>query len=208
MSGAGTLLSDLEGGDGPAMGGDNDLVQKILADVNGGPSGGQGMPQQLPARANPGYNSGMYAPPPNQGAVGGMAMDSRIPTAHVIGNDHPTPGDFARAMAGLTTGPIAAPAAGQGAPYISAQSMEAPSYEPPKKNLYSRLIDEAKVPFVVGFLFFVFSLPPVRILFAHYVPQLVKATGEFQLLGLLVVSLIVGATFWLLQRVIVPLLSL
>lgn len=205
MASAGTLLSDLDSA-GPSS--DGDLVQKILADVSGGGGGGGGgappppMPNHLPAHASPGYNPGMHALPPNNGAAGAIAMDSRIPTSHMIGAEHPTPGDFARAAMGFHMG--------GGAPYMPAAPLaSAPvSYEPPRKNVYSRFLDEAKVPFVVAFLFFVFSLPPIRILFAHYLPQVVKPTGEFQLLGLALVSVIVGMSFWLLQRVIVPLLSI
>lgn len=202
MTSAGTLLSDLENGGSSSS--DGDLVQRILADVNG-PSGAPPppMPNHLPAHANPGYNSGMNMMPPSSGAAAGMSMDSRIPTSHMIGGEHPTAGDFARAMAGLPSsmGSPLMPGGGSSAP-------PAPTYEPPRKNFYTRVLEEAKVPFVVMFLFFVFSLPPIRILFAHYLPQFVKPTGEFQLIGLLLVSLLVGASFWLLQRVIVPLLSL
>jgi hypothetical protein len=211
---SGTLISEL--GDEVGNGNDNDLVQKILADVSGSTERMTAppppMPNHLPAHANPGYNAGMNMPPPSPGAAGMIAMDSHVPTAHMIGSEHPTPGDFARAMAGLVVPPQGANAypSPQGAPYLSTQhrSDDVKEYEPPKKNIYSRLIDEAKVPFVVALLFFLFSLPPIRILFAHYLPQLVKPTGEFQLLGLLTVSLVVGITFWILQRVIVPLLSL
>jgi hypothetical protein len=88
------------------------------------------------------------------------------------------------------------------------QQMQNPVYEAPSKNIYSRILDEAKVPLVVAIIFFVFSLPPIRVLLAHYVPTLIKQTGEFQVTGLLTVSLMAGATFWMLQRVIAPLLSL
>ena len=52
MSSAGTLLSDLD--NRAPSDGDSDLVQKILADINGN-SGGN--PVQMPSR-------GMSAPPP------------------------------------------------------------------------------------------------------------------------------------------------
>jgi hypothetical protein len=80
--------------------------------------------------------------------------------------------------------------------------------EPPSKNFYGRVLDETKVPLVVAFLFFVFSLPPIRILLAHYLPRLIKSTGEFTLLGLAAVALMAGLSFWILQRIIAPLLSL
>jgi hypothetical protein len=39
-------------------------------------------------------------------------------------------------------------------------------------------------------------------------PRLIQPTGEFHITGLLLAAAIVGATFWVLQRVIAPLLSL
>ena len=90
---------------------------------------------------------------------------------------------------------------------MHAMQQNNPVYEAPSKNIYSRILDEAKVPLVVAIIFFVFSLPPIRVLLAHYVPTLIKQTGEFQVTGLLTVSLMAGATFWMLQRVIAPLLS-
>jgi len=232
MASSGTLLSDLDSN--PSSGNDGDLVQRILADVNGGSSSMSAppppMPNHLPAHANPGYNAGMNSPLPNGGGMGTIAMDSRIPTAHVIGNEHPTSGDFARAMAGTMMQPPMGQMPGNGSPYGGAypgggygggggypqqqqqqqymMNQNGSVYEPPRKNIYSRVVEEAKIPFVVAFLFFLFSLPPVRILLAHYLPQLIKPTGEFQMLGLLLVALLAGASFWLLQRVIVPLLAL
>jgi hypothetical protein len=84
----------------------------------------------------------------------------------------------------------------------------AQGYETPSKNIYSRVLEELKVPLVVAILFFVFSLPPIRVLIAHYIPSFVKTTGEFHTTGLLTVSALTGLTFWVLQRVIAPLLSL
>jgi hypothetical protein len=68
-------------------------------------------------------------------------------------------------------------------------------------------MDEFRVAFFVSIIVFVFSLPVINILFAHYIPYMVKSTGDLTWLGLGVKSLIAGLTFWILQRVIVPLLS-
>ena len=202
MASAGTLLSDLDGGEG---GGDGDLVQKILADMNI-PSGGGGergmppppppMPQQAPPN---------YAQMPS--STQGMTMDSHIPTSHMIGNEHPTPADFAAAMAGVASSrpDIAAMAAPVGQPMPGVMPT---TYEAPSKNLYGTVLQEAKVPLVVAFLFLVFSLPPIRVLIAHYAPSLIRPTGDYHMTGLLTVSVLVGASFWVLQRVIAPLLSL
>jgi len=213
-SGAGTLLADLDTQTG---GGDGDLVQKILSDMNI-PTGGGGererraaAPPPLPAQT-PIYQQQMSANSTQQ-----LSMDSRIPQSHMIGNEHPTPADFASAigpmqsMPGLPSMPF--PQQQQHFPqnpYAQGgqHAQMAGGYEAPSKNLYGRVLEEMKVPFVVALLFFVFSLPPIRVLIAHYLPSLIKQTGEFQTTGLALVSLFAGVTFWLLQRVIAPLLSL
>jgi hypothetical protein len=207
MASAGTLLSDLDstGGGGGGGGNDGDFVQKILQDMNIPTAAGQQaasrpMPPPLPAQT-PSY-------PPQAMSTQGITMDSRIPAAHVIGNEHPTPADFAAAMVGAT-GRLPA-ATMQGAPYIpgSPVAMQAAEYEPPQKNWYGRIAEEIKVPFIVALLFFVFSLSPIRVLVAHYVPAMMKNTGDYQVTGLLAVSAIVGLTFWILHRVVAPLLSI
>jgi hypothetical protein len=197
MAAAGTLLQDL---DSSSSGGDGDLVQKILADMN--------IPTTSTARSVP-PPMPTYTPAQHQQVGVGntsMTMDSQIPTSHMIGNEHPTPADFAAAMTGVAG---MRPTEGMmgGAPLV-AMPGATQTYEAPSKNLYSRILDELKVPFVVAILFFLFSLPPVRILMAHYVPRFIKATGEFNTMGLAFVALLNGVTFWLLQRVIAPLLSL
>lgn len=203
MASAGTLLSDLDGNEGGG-GGDGDLVQKILSDMNiPSASEGRGMPPPpppMPQQAPP-----SYAQMPS--STQGMTMDSRIPTSHMIGNEHPTPADFAAAMVGVASSrpDIAAMAAPVGQPMPGAIPM---TYEAPSKNLYGTVLQEAKVPLVVAFLFLVFSLPPIRVLIAHYAPSLIRHTGDYHMTGLLVVSVLVGVCFWLLQRVIAPLLSL
>lgn len=188
---AGVLLSDLDGSGGS----DGDLVQKILADMKvPAPENSQRpVPPAMPAQ--PPMNMGTVA-----SSVTGMTMDSRIPSAHVIGNEHPTPADFAAAMHGanqMMGGPLL--------PGIQQPTQIV--YEAPSKNIYGKLADEIKIPFVVALLFFVFSMPPIRVLVAHYLPTLIKPTGEFQITGLLLVSAVVGLMFWILQRVIAPLLS-
>ena len=199
MATAGTLIADLEPS-APAA--DGDYVQKILADMNISNSPAAAAPSQralpppLPAQA-PIYQQ-QVAPSMQQ-----MTMDGQIPTSHMIGNQHPTPADFAAAVGGA---PLAQ-AHGALMPGAQQYQQQAPVYQE-QKNFYGRLLDEIKVPFIVALLFFAFSLPPIRILIAHYVPSLIKQTGEFQLYGLLAVSGLVGLVFWLLQRVIAPLLSL
>ncbi len=91
MAQAGTLLSDL---DGQSSGNDGDLVQKILADMSVPSQRGPPPPPPMPQQTPPQYNQIPSTTAP-------MTMDSRIPTTHMIGNEHPTPADFAAAMHGM-----------------------------------------------------------------------------------------------------------
>lgn len=205
MAAAGTLLADLDGQSG---GGDGDLVQKILSDMNIPTGQGQGRaaPPPLPAQT-PVYQQQMAS------STSHMNMDSRVPTSHMIGNEHPSPADFAAAMGshaemGMPQMPPYGQGQGQGQAMPHMQQIPNYGYEQPSKNFYGKILEEMKVPFVVSMLFFLFSLPPIRVLLSHYMPSFIKQTGEFHTTGLLAVSALVGATFWILQRVIAPLLSL
>ena len=207
MAAAGTLLADLDTQGG---GGDGDLVQKILSDMNI-PTGEQRRPAPPPLPAQtPVYQQQMAS------STQPIAMDSRIPTSHMIGNEHPTPADFAAAVGPMQSSyssmpmgqmPMGQMPMGQ-MPMGQMPMGQMPQYDTPSKNIYSRVLEELKVPLVVAILFFVFSLPPIRVLIAHYIPSFVKQTGEFHTTGLLTVSALTGLTFWVLQRVIAPLLSL
>jgi hypothetical protein len=210
MSSSGTLLSELESSQ-PA-GSDGDLVRKIFADMNN-PGGGNPIVSGV----------GQVISSPNPNTIQPMAMDSVPATSHVIGKDHPTPADFAAAMHGvprMNEGNVPPPMPGQMAP----QFMPAGAWNPyvhqqpqqqmidldtgSKKNMYARIADEVKIPILVSILVFVFSLPFLNVLFSHYIPSLLKPTGDLTTVGLLVKSLLAGGSFWILQRVIVPLLSL
>lgn len=221
MASAGTLLSDLDG----SGGGDGDLVQKILSDMNI-PTQDAGMrapPQPMPVQRH--ENQG-YEQEPNTNQH--ITMDSRIPTSHMIGNEHPTQAEFAAAMIGMGSSNQGVAMSGAGMPGMQMPGMQMPGMQmpgmqgmqmpgmpgmqapasEPTKNLYTYIVNEIKIPFVVAILFFIFSLPPIRIILSHYMPSLIRPTGEFHISGLLVISLTMGATFWLMHRVIAPLLSL
>jgi len=185
-----TLLSDLESS--PATG-DGDFVQNILNEMNGGPP-----------TAPPPAMSGGVINAPNPNTIAPMVMDSAPVTSHMIGNSHPTPADFANMM-NTHNGPSAAQQGGGGAPYETPKQYVAPS--PQKRSWLARSMDEFRVAFFVSIIVFTFSLPIINILFAHYIPYMVKSTGDLTWVGLGVKSLIAGLTFWILQRVIVPLLS-
>ena len=189
-----TLLSELDSA--PAAG-DGDFVQNILNEMNGA--------TQPPPAVGGARHGVLNAPNPNTTAQ--ITMDNAPVTSHMIGNSHPTPADFTQMM---NTHPMAAPQGGagsqMGAAYVPQQQYVAPP-PPPKRSWLARSADEFRVAFFVAILVFVFSLPVVNFLFAHYLPSMVKSTGELTWIGLLVKSLAAGLSFWVLQRVIVPLLS-
>jgi hypothetical protein len=211
MASSGTLLSDLNGEAG--AGGDSDLVKKIFADMN---MGGQANPLMMPSGAG---GSGSMIMSPNPNTTQQMTMDAVPATSHIIGKDHPTPGDFAAAMHGVPRAEVAGmvpppmPANGlmpQGvyAPYAAQQPQQMMMPQIPQKNMYARIADELKTPILVSILVFVFSLPFLNILLSHYAPMLLKPTGDLTSIGLLLKALTAGAMFWILQRVIAPLVSL
>ena len=180
-----TLLSDLDSS--PAVSKDGDLVDQILKEMNSGPPA-------IPS--NPGVIS---APMPNN-AMNAHIMDSGPATAHMIGGAQPTPADFAAAMHGV--------------PYSQQQQQQQQPQQqqfqpsPRKRTIYQRITEEFKIPLLVALLVFIFSLPVVNFLFAHYLPSMVLPTGQLKTLGLIIKSLSAGVAFWILQRVIVPLFSL
>lgn len=177
-----TLLTDLDSS--PQVSSrDGDLVDQILKEMNGPP---------LPAS------------PASNTAVNNYNMATNPATAHVIGGAHPTPADFAAAMHGV--------------PQSNSMYAEAPAQQmqqqqqqvaprPYRKSYVQRLGDEFKIPVMVAILFFVFSLPVINLLFAHYVPWTVMSTGQLTTIGLAAKSVGAGAAFWILQRVVVPLFA-
>jgi hypothetical protein len=196
-----TLLSDLDGA-GPAPGGDGDLVNQIMREMNMG-GGAQGPPPPMPGAPPPPTPANlppMMAVPSNPTAVNQHVMATNPQTAHMINGVAPTSADFAASMHG-------------GVPMAQPQMLNAPqpapkAYEYPRRGLRQRLTEEIKFPILVALLVFVFSLPVVNILFAHYLPRVVLPTGQLTLVGLVIKSAAAGAVFWLMQRVIVPLFSM
>ena len=210
MASSGTLLSDLNG-DAGASSGDNDLVKKIFADMNMGS-------QSNPIMPSGAGGSGSMIMAPNPNTTQQMTMDNVPPTSHIIGRDHPTPGDFAAAIHGVSRtemgGMVPPPMPANGmmpqgayAPYMTPQP-QVLMPQIPQKNVYARIADELKTPILVSILVFVFSLPFLNILFSHYAPMLLKPTGDMTSVGLLLKAIAAGGVFWILQRVIAPLVSL
>ncbi len=204
MNSSGTLISDLDSS--PQIDGDGDLIKKIMADVNGGDSNTM-LPPASPAPALPPpgamgpMNSVISSPNPNSTLT--HTMDSMPPTAHMIGHQHPTNADFQAAIEPRGLGGLSS---------MSAWTPEAPVpkriAKVQKKSWWTRFLEEMKVPILVSLLVFLFSLPVIHIIIGSYIPSFVKPTGELTTFGLLLKALTAGLTFWVLQRVIVPLLSL
>ena len=189
---SGTLISDLD--TSPQLDGDGDLISKIMADMNTEPPAQQQQQQQ--------YSSGGVISSPNPNTTVQHTMDPAPPTAHLIGHDHPTTADF---QAALQPRGLAAPSASAA---WEPAATRAPVKRLPKKSWWNKIFEEMKVPILVAFMVFLFSLPIINIVIGTYIPSFVKSTGELTVMGLLVKSLTAGGTFWILQRVIVPLLSL
>ena len=188
MSSSGTLISDLD--TSPQLDGDGDLISKIMADMNTEPPAQQ---QQMA--------SGMISSP-NPNSTIQHTMDNAPVTAHIIGHEHPTNADFQAALE-----PRGLPSASSAASWSSNEAAP-PIKKAPKRSWWNKIFAEMKVPLFVSFMVFLFSLPIINVLIGMYIPSFVKGTGELTVLGLLLKSLTAGVTFWILQRVVVPLLSL
>lgn len=197
-----TLLSELDSAPGHS---DGDFVQNILNEMNGGSAPMNPSPPIQPPPAAGGSNQGVISAP-NPNSIAPHQMDNVPITAHMIGNSQPTPGDFAHMM--NSNGPAAAPQGGDQWGAATAAPSRAYVAPTPKRSWIARSLDEFRVPFFVAIIVFIFSLPVINFVFAHYLPSMVKSTGELTLIGLAIKSLAAGASFWTLQRVIVPLLSL
>jgi hypothetical protein len=188
---SGTLLSDLDNLSSNSS--DDNAVQRILNDMNGNPP----PPPQVQQNSRPPVQQVMNAPNPNSTLQ--HSMDNLPPTAHIIGNEHPTNADFAAMMYAKQQQPY------YGTPY----QQPMPQYMPPpsKKSSYGPLMNELRIPVFVALLFFVFSLPFINVLISNYFPSFVKGTGELTTFGLLIKSVLAGGTFWVINRIIVPLLT-
>ncbi len=195
-----TLLSDLDSA-GPAAGGDGDLVNLIMREMNMS-AGAQGPPPPMPGAPpppTPGNLPPMMNVASNPTAVNQHVMATNPQLSHVINGAMPTSADFPAGIQG-------------GVPLAQPQALAAPPapkpYEYPRRSMRQRLTEEIKLPILVALLVFVFSLPVVNILFARYLPRMVLPTGQLTTIGLVLKALAAGSVFWLMQRVIVPLFSM
>lgn len=199
MAESGTLLSSL---DGMARPSDGDLVDSILADMNQS-SGSNPIISNAPPPV--GVRMPMQQVPPMSGNFP-TATDPAVPTAHMIGRDHPTEADFQRMMM-AAQGPLPfnsiPPQMQPQQPLVSTEV-----YVEPKKNTQGQIIDELKQPIIVAMIVFIMTLPAINLLVSHYAPQFLRPGGDFTTMGSVARALVGGALFWVLQRVIAPLLSL
>lgn len=198
MASAGTLLSDLDG-KAPVFSKDDDLVNKILADMN------------IPSQSNPIMNSSPPPPSgnghrmmnaPNPNSTYPMGSDPSTATAHMIGKDFPTAADFA----GLMHSPSYSHG---GSAYASAMpypSMQPTLIESTKGNFYADLISQIRQPLLVALIIFFVSLPIINVLIGHYLPSLLRIGGDVTTAGLAVKSLFGGFLFWFIQKILVPLM--
>jgi hypothetical protein len=199
MANAGTLLSDLDSK--APIAGDGDLVKMIYQDMNSGN-------EMRPGAAMGGIQSGPMNPMPPPQSTQQYQMDSVPATAHIIGGQHPTSGDFAQMLqssapgfpagGNWSTGP--SPQAQIAAQIASMQAMQG-------KGWGTYLSDEVKTPVLIAILAFVVNLPFLSVLVAHYAPWMLKASGDMNLYGQLSKALLVGLLFWTANRVILPLVG-
>lgn len=217
----GTSLDDLDG-----FGGENDrdLVKDILKMANNAGPGGRPPLPTLSTR-NPGGMQNL--PPPTSGTIDmgqnpnthqQYSMDPGPYQAHVIGNSQPTPADFANLMY-----------QGNNSQYGSVTNMPPPMdgrYAQPVSNqqYYNNgpslqynggggsswmgsIIKESKIPLFVAILAFMIQLPIFNVLITHSIPSLIAASGGLTTGGLLVKALIAGFLFWIIQRILAPLVT-
>ena len=198
MASAGTLLSDLGSGSG---GSDGDFVQRILADLNTTESPSNPVMQTMPPPAG----NGRVVNAPNPNTTYPLAMDPSTANAHMIGKAYPTPGDFATMMN------QGSPAMEQGHQFQQqmgqAQGTPILTQLTQGKGWFSDYMNQLRQPLLVAILVFVFSLPVVNVLLGHYMPSLLRASGDLTTIGLLVKSLGAGIAFWCILHVLVPLVS-
>jgi hypothetical protein len=214
MATAGTLLSDLDG-KAPVFSKDDDLVNKILADMNipsqSNPIVQPSMQQQpMHAPQPPSGNGNRMIHSPNPNSTYPMSSDPATATAHMIGKDYPTAADFAGLMPQYSHG---GSHGGSAYEHVSPHYMH-PSYPQPtlmesiKGNMYSDIISQIKQPLLVAMIIFFVSLPIINVLIGHYLPSLLRMGGDLTMTGLVVKSMFGGFLFWFIQKILVPLMMI
>ena len=207
MAQAGTLLSDLDSKAPVFSNKDDDLVNKILTDMN------------IPSQSNPIMNphppsggNGRIISTSNPNSTYPVAMDPATATAHMIGKDYPTSADFAHLMNSQQF------SQGGGGSHGGSQFANVPSHtimtqqqptliESVRGSMYSDIFSQIKQPIFVAIIIFVVSLPIINVLIGHYLPSFLRIGGDLTTAGLGVKALIGGFLFWFIQKILVPLMA-
>uniref|UniRef100_A0A6C0KN19 Uncharacterized protein n=1 Tax=viral metagenome TaxID=1070528 RepID=A0A6C0KN19_9ZZZZ len=199
MASAGTLLSDLDSRS-PVFNKDDDLVNKILADMNV-PSASNPVMNQQPMQPPSGNGRMIQAPNPN--TTYPTAIDPGTATAHMIGKEYPTAADFANLM-------HTSPMSHGGSQFASVPQYAAPPQptliDTTKGNLYSDIVTQVKQPLLVAIIIFLVSLPIINVLVGHYFPSLLRIGGDLTTAGMALKACIGGFLFWFIQKILVPLM--
>lgn len=197
MASAGTLLSDLDSKPPVLNNKDDDLVNRILADMN------------VPSQSNPVMNApppsgnGRIINSPNPNTVYQQAVDPATASAHLIGKDYPTPADFAHLMHTQSMSHGGSQFANVNPPIIQQQPT---LIETTKGNIYSDIIGQLKQPLLVAIIVFIVGLPVINVLIGHYIPSLLRIGGDLNTAGMVVKALLGGFLFWFIQKILVPLM--
>jgi hypothetical protein len=210
MSQAGTPIGDLNSNN--MMGSidsESDIVNRIMNAMNSN----DGMSQMnIPPAPSSRIQQQQMINDPNPTSMTQLTMDNGPATAHMIGNHQPTPADFGSLLPGHGGGmgnPLAANASFYNTPVMHPQIQY---IQAPSQGLFSNfngvtIFREMKIPLFVAILFAFMSLPVVNAMIGHYFPNLLKIGGDLTNIGLVAKSLLAGTAFWVLQRVLVPLVA-
>jgi hypothetical protein len=204
MASAGTLISDLDGKT-PVLNQDDDLVSRILADINHSSQGNPAMNAPPPMSSQPPASMGRVINSPNPNTTYPTAVDPGTATAHIIGKDYPTGADFANLMhsPSYTHG---------GSQFASVSQQQGPVQTPhliqsAKGNMYSDILTQVKQPLFVAIIVFLINLPIINVLIGHYLPSLLRGGGDLTTVGMLVKASLGGFLFWFIQKIVVPLMT-
>ena len=207
----GTPIGDLTGGMNMPMGlhTDEDIVNRIKADMNL-PMDGSSMNNIPPAPSARTMQHTMMNDP-NPSTMIHHTMDNGPATSHMIGGQHPSGAEFSALLPGHMGGSsaMAANAAFYNTPVMQPQIqyIQAPSQSWFSSFTGVNIFREMKIPIFVAILFAFMSLPVVNAMIGHYLPSLLKVGGDLTSSGLVFKSLLAGTVFWILQRVLVPLVA-
>lgn len=204
MASAGTLLSDLDSKAPVFSNKDDDLVNKILADMNLPSASNPVMNAPPPPSGN--MNRMIYSPNPN--TTFPMSSDPATATAHLIGKDYPTSADFATLMPPYQNGPL--PYYQQQQPQQQQPQQQQQGYalmDQGKINVYTEIMSQLRQPLLVAIIIFLVSLPVLNVLIGHYLPSLLRIGGDVTTAGLVLKSFLGGFLFWFIQKILVPLMA-